>query len=253
MMRVSMRGVRAIMAVAAATFVSATAAATVSINIGSTRGAPGATATFQVALDSGGAQVGGVQNTILFDPATPIASCVIHPALAGLSNWSLQPQGCTPLVNCTQANFVILLFGAPIPDGLLYQCDVKIAVDAADGILPLRCSGARAGDPGGQVLPVQCVEGQVEVVRPTPTATATSTASPTTPPTPTPTTPPTPTASPNPPTGTPEGTPTMAAGPSMPTSWEDNDSCQIVSAGGGSGWLLLVPAAVLLVLRRRCG
>jgi len=233
----------AIMALAVATFLSATAAATVSINIGSTSGAPGATVTFQVTLDSGGAQVGGVQNEILFDPATPIASCAIYPPLTGLSNWGLQPQGCTPLVDCSQANFVILLFGSQIPDGLLYQCDVKIAADAAAGIFPLHCSGAGAADPDGQVLAAQCVEGQVEVVAPTVTPTATGT--------PTQTSAPTPTATANPPTAAPVETPTTAAGPQLPTSWEDHDSCQIAADGRGAGWLLLVPVAVLVILRRR--
>jgi hypothetical protein len=174
---VRMPGVRPIMAVVAAAFVSATAAATVSINIGSTSGKPGATVTFQVTVSGGGADVGGVQNTILFEPATPIASCAIQPALAGISGWTLRPQDCTPLVSCTQAHFVILpdLFGSVIPDGLLYQCDVKIAASAPGGVFPLRCSEEGAGEPGGQVLPVQCVEGQVEVVRPTPTTTPVAT------------------------------------------------------------------------------
>jgi hypothetical protein len=168
-------GMRPISLVAAAMLVSTTAAATVSISIGSTSGAPGDTVPFQVTLASGGASVGGVQNLILFDPATPIASCAIFPPLAGLSGWSLRPQGCTPLVNCTQANFVILLFGTAIPDGLLYQCTVKIRADAPGGVFPLRCSGAGAGEPGGQVLAVQCVDGQVNVLRPTPTPTRTPT------------------------------------------------------------------------------
>ncbi|MFN8625899.1 MAG: hypothetical protein U0587_07960 [Candidatus Binatia bacterium] len=236
MMRVSMGGRRAIMAVVAAAFVSATAEATVSLRIGSTQGAPGSTVTFQATLESGGAQVGGVQNVIAFDPATPISSCAIHPALAALSRWSLQPQGCTPLVNCTQANFVILTFGSVLADGFLYQCEAKISASAPGGLYALPCSEARASDPTGQVLAVQCTDGQVEVVATTPTVT----------PTPTPTTVPTPTVSPIPPTVTATQAPPTPAGPAMPTSWEDNDGCQIASSGGGFVWLL--PAFVGIVL-----
>jgi len=175
-----MRAVRALAAApAAAAFISTTAAAMVSMNIGSVSGAPGTSVTFQVSLASGGAQVGGVQNTIAFGPATPIASCTLNPAVAMLSGWSLQPKNCTPLVDCSQANFVIAMFGSAIPDGALYQCEVKIAANAVGGHYPLACSGAKASDPAGQILPVECVSGEVEVVPPTPTPTPTPTAIPT--------------------------------------------------------------------------
>ena len=174
----ALAGARPIMAGMLAMLVSATSAAAVSINIGSTSGAPGDVVTFLVSLASEGVDVGGVEHYIAFDPATPVepatatSACVLHPALAFLSGSTLLPRGCTPLVNCTYAHFIILGgLGSAVPDGFLYQCNVKIATSAPGGVFPLKCSGASAFDLAIHALPVQCVDGQVEVVRSTPTAT----------------------------------------------------------------------------------
>jgi MYXO-CTERM domain-containing protein len=59
------------------------------------------------------------------------------------------------------------------------------------------------------------------------------------------------TATARPPTTTPTTVPTTAPGQPTPTPEDDDDGCQISTAGGGSGWLLLIPAVALLVLRRR--
>jgi hypothetical protein len=199
------------------------AAGAVSITVGSASGVPGFSVAFQVVVSSGGAQVGGVQNVIAFDPATPISSCTLNPVLASLSGWSLQPQGCTPLSDCTQANFVIVSFGSTIPDGTLYQCEVQIAAGASGGHYPLACSGARASDPTGQDLAVECASGAIDVVAPTLTPTVTPT------PTPTP---------------MPSFTPTLAG-------WWREGGCQVNAASGGAaGWCWLAVGIVLLWRQR---
>jgi hypothetical protein len=151
------------------------ARAVVSVYVGSATGVPGGTATFQVVMTTTGEQVAGVGNTITFNSLTPIASCAINPLL--FPTWSLQPPGCTALVNCTHANFISLgqQLGGPIPNGTtLYVCTVNIASNAGVGSYPLTCSDASAGDVDRNPLQVQCPDGHVEVVlAPTPTPTAT--------------------------------------------------------------------------------
>jgi hypothetical protein len=150
--------------------------ADVVIDVGSAKGVAGGTAKFEVVLiTTAGEQVEAVGNTITFDPLTPIASCAINPLL--FPTWSLQPPGCTALVNCTHANFISLgqQLGGPIPNGTtLYVCTVNIASNAGVGSYPLTCSDASAGDVDRNPLQVQCPDGHVEVVlAPTPTPTAT--------------------------------------------------------------------------------
>jgi hypothetical protein len=141
------------------------ARAVVSVYVGSATGVPGGTATFQVVMTTTGEQVAGVGNTITFNSLTPIASCAINPLL--FPAWSLEPQGCTPLVNCTHANFISLgqQLGGPIPNGTtLYACTVSVASDADVISYPLTCSNASAGDLAHGTLQVQCSDGQVQVV-----------------------------------------------------------------------------------------
>jgi hypothetical protein len=202
--------------------------AVVSINITSATSAPGSTVTFQVRLSGGGAQVGGVENTITFDPLTPIASCVVQPFL--FPQWNptnnFQPQGCTPLVDCGQVKFLLIMsqLGAPMPDGVLYQCEVRIAPNAVEDSYPLVCSGERATDPSGGPLDVQCADAAIQVVGPT------------LPPTATPTQTPTPTITPTP----------------GPSGGGGGGGCRIAATGRiDVGWLLLFPAAALLWVRRR--
>jgi hypothetical protein len=141
------------------------ASAVVSIDVGSGNGVPGGTATFQALMTTTGEQVGGVQNTITFDSVTPIASCVINPLL--FPTWLLQPPGCIPLVNCTHANFVLLMrqLGASIPNNsVLYVCTVSIASDADVTSYPLTCSNVSAADVDNNTLQVECSDGEVQVV-----------------------------------------------------------------------------------------
>lgn len=60
------------------------------------------------------------------------------------------------------------------------------------------------------------------------------------------------TATKAPATATPTIPPTTGPGTPSPTPEHDSDGgCQISSAGGATGWLLLIPAAALLVVRRK--
>ncbi len=134
-------------------------------------------------------------------------------------------------------------FGLPQAT-LLYTCQVAIAEDAEPGEYPLPCSNQGSSDPSGGALTTTCTDGVVEVLGP-PTATPTDTPIPTATNTPLPTSTGTATA-----TGTVTNTPTVTntrAGGGF-----DNDDCAIVAPGQAStGWLLLLPAAALLWLRRR--
>jgi hypothetical protein len=159
------RGVRLSLAVLVGLLASAPSArAVVTIEVNPTSGAPGSTATFQVTLSTGGAEVGGTLNTVSVDAATPLVACTTNPGLT-LSECSLQPQGCTAGVNCQAVRCFIAQLAAPppaIPDGtLLYQCSVKIAANAT-GTHQLVCSDASASDTAANTLDTQCPPGQVQ-------------------------------------------------------------------------------------------
>ena len=131
------------------------------------------------------------------------------------------------------------------PNTVLYTCKVDIAADAEPGVYPLPCvPPIGASNPGGIALETTCEDGEVEVIGP-PTETPTDT------PEPTPTDTPIPTS-----TGTATNTPLPTDTP-LPTNTRasqgfDDDSCAIVApVQASNGWLLLLPAAALLWLRRR--
>jgi hypothetical protein len=143
------------------------AGAVVLINVGSATGVPGGTAQFLVTLSTGGAQVGGTLNSVFFDPVTPILACTTNPGMT-LSQCALQPQDCTPGVDC---QFVRCFIGQlaspppPIADGaVLYFCTVDIASNADVTSYPLTCSDASAADVNNKPLQVECSDGEVQVV-----------------------------------------------------------------------------------------
>ncbi len=194
-------------------------------------------------------------------------------------NPAAEPQGCPAGAGTNLSAFtgIIAATAAPntntIPDGLLYTCTFTVA---NAGALPtsLTNSGIVVSNPTGTKLcsasGTACGGSNGEVQgggTPGPTNTpgeATNTPTNTVPvstptntvpvSTPTNTVPVVPTA-----TNTPKATntatapPTSTSGTPAPTSvsGEDNDGCQIGTTGGGSTWLLLIPAVGLLVMRRR--
>ena len=246
------------------------------IIVGDANGAAGTEASFEVSLQTS-VEVAGTQNDITFPPEAPIAAdaqqlprCMVNPAInKPQTTFAFLPPGCTG-TNCTGIRALVLAFANvnPIANGaVLYTCQVAIDEDTLDGNYPLTCSNAGASDPVGEMVRASCVNGDVIVgPQPTPTETGISTPTDTASPTPTgfvegtatstatmgtPTTPPTsPTATAtaaetNTPTRT--GTSTRTPTPSL-----DDDGCQVAgSTHAGAAWLLLIPVALLVELRRR--
>jgi hypothetical protein len=210
------RGRRALVrvVVAGGLLISATRGYAVSFNVGSASGTAGSQVQFAVTLSTMNMQVAGTSNEVAFDPATPVVSCTVSPAFAGLSGAVLLPDNCTPGVDCQGARVLIIQFPPiPIANGAtLYTCVVQISAGAAAGSYPLRCLAPSASDPDGQSLPAQCVDGQLQVL-PTPTATAT----------------PTP----------------------LPGGGGGGGGCEVAPARHNLAYVLLVPAAVLLLRRWR--
>jgi len=240
------------------------------IVVQSATGPPGSTVTFDVTLDTT-AQVAGTENDIEFDPQAPIKAddggkpqCTANPSIGkGDTSFAFQPPGCTPGTDCAGVRALVLSFDNldPIPTGsILYSCDVQIAADAS-GTYPLTCSNPVAGDADGNRIGAACTSGSIIAALPTPTPTDTPTATDTPSAT---ATPPAPTASATPPAPTPTVSPTpgetVSATPTHPPTptnppphrANDDDACAIVRPAPGSGgaWILLAPAALLLVLRR---
>jgi MYXO-CTERM domain-containing protein len=142
----------------------------------------------------------------------------------------------------------------PVPDG------------AVNGSYEVQLSKISAGDSDGNKVTLTAVNGSISIggvgptftptdtpiMVPTDTPTTTPTSAPTNTATITPTPPPTntPTNTPVPPTAT--ATRTQTAGAPTPAPFDDDGGCQINAAGSSSaGWLLLIPAVGLLVMRRK--
>ena len=253
--------------------------------IGDAQGEAGSMAPFDVSLQTA-VEVAGTQNDITFPPEAPIGAdnlggpnCTVNPAInKPQTTFAFLPPGCTVGTDCTGVRALVLAFANvnPIPNGAtLYTCQVAISATAADGEYPLTCSNAGGSDPDGGAVRTGCTDGDVIVGLPPPgTSTATSTQTDT--PTPTPTgeggtptatatvgtpTPPTPTATatvgtptPPTPTATPPATNTaIRTRTSTPRpSSGDDDGCHVAgTAHRGAAWLLLLPVALLIGLRRR--
>lgn len=225
------------------------------IQVGSTSGNKGQPDLFFTTSLETDAEVAGTQNDITFSGGLGAAITIPARATGGRpdctalvkvdgSQFAFQPPGCTGEL-CTGIRAIIISFSdlSPIPTGTdLYTCKITINETAEDGQrYPLTCSGAGASDPDGGAIPATCTNGEVEVggIINTPTASPTATTSGVV-------TPPTATATVvgNTPTRTP---PTV-----VPPTTVCDDGCAITStADAQTGWLLLLPAAMLIWLRRR--
>jgi hypothetical protein len=227
------------------------------IHVGSASGASGATVSVDVTLETPllGTMVAGTQNDIAFEAAAPINAvngqpdCTVNSAInKTATTFAFQPSGCggTSGTTCTGVRALVLSFSntSAIPSGsVLYTCNITIGASAS-GSLPLTCSNAGASDPGGNALTTTCTNGAVMVG-----TGGTPTSSPTATPSPTKGGVGTPTATV---TGKATSTRTPIVGPTAPFFKNDDDACAIVPpASGHFGWTLLLPAAVLLWLRRR--
>lgn len=237
------------------------------IVVGTATGAAGDFVPLEVSLQTA-VEVARLQNDISFPPQAAIAAgengkplCTVNPDIhKDGTSFAFMPVDCTPGTDCTSVRALVLSLAAqdPIPDGsVLYTCTVAIAEDAADATYPLTCSNASAQDPSGAPVGTNCTNGSAVVgVQPTATSTATPTGS----------TVPTPTSTPGTGTATATVTPGTPVPPTAtntvgtntpvrtPTRFHiaDSDSCQIVAgAQSRPAWMLLIPAVLLLRLRRR--
>jgi len=237
------------------------------IQLPSVIGQPGTQITFTAELLAGTNMVAGTQNDITFDPTNiPIAAkangkpdCTVNDAIdKGATSFAFRPNGCTGTA-CTSIRALVLSTDnvAPIPDmSVLYTCKVNVA-QSANTKYTLGVTGVIFSDPNGNQIPgaAGCNGAVVAGLQPTFTPTEAATAGPTNTPTatatatntPVPVTPPT-----NTPTNTvkPTNTPTSAA--PTPAPFDDDGGCNIGTTGSSNaGWLVLIPAIGLLVLRRR--
>lgn len=208
---------------------------------------PGGTATLTVTLDELlDVEVAGTENELRWDPSqVSVSNCEVNPDIMK----DLQQTNDVP----GEFKGIIINFSdlSPIDDGsVLYSCDVGIpggTAAATSGVLDsfeIECAEPGSSDPLGNTLITICNNATVNVVEPTATPTQIPTATPI--PTDTATQPPVDTPT-SPPTG-PTDTPTQAPNPND----EDDDSCAIVEPQtSSSGWMLMLPMAALLWLRRR--
>jgi len=226
------------------------------IIVGSATGDAGTTVSFDVSLETG-TDVAGTQNDIAFAAPIQIAAkangrpdCTVNPDIEkGGTSFAFQPSGCTAGTDCTGIRALVLALDNvdPIPTGsVMYSCNVAIAENAEDGSYPLTCSNPGASDPAGGALLAECTNGAITVGEGpggTPTDTPTITPTPDEDPTPTSTNTVAPTN-----TSTVTRTPTTGGG----GGGNDDDGCAVSApAHASTGWLLLLPAAALLWLRRR--
>jgi len=260
----------------------------VRVNVGNAIVATDNTARVDVVLL--GDDVGGMQNDILFDSSivnlTGVARCTINPAIGtGLENCDEDPANITEpcktlsrnLVNCgttptapgcdgqganiSRFRGIIAATAVPnnnsIPSGtVLYSCNFDV-INA--GALPTTLTNTNivASDPFGVRLDASGSNGSIaaEGTPPTPTPTVDQ-------PTNTPTVvPPSNTPTVVPATSTPTNTIVVAPATATATATQvscstcddDDDGCHISTSGSSNrrGWLLLIPALGMLVLRRR--
>ncbi len=215
---------------------------------------PTGTAQISVSLNllSASAQVAGTENVIGFESATQLSNCVVNPDInKTASAFSFGPSGCAAGSDCETVKALILSFtdlSAIADDSILFTCDIGLGGGTAaattsglTGTFPVTCSEAGGSDPDGNPLFIECVDGSITIEEPptpVPTATATQTDVPTAVATDTPV---------EIDTATPRPTSTRPSGTNV-----DDDSCAIVAPeSSSSGWMLLMPMAALLWLRRR--
>jgi MYXO-CTERM domain-containing protein len=230
---------------ATATPTPTTGNAAVNIVVGSANGNIGDTVSIDVSLELPllGTMVAGTENTITFSGGIGAAisivaktdgtpDCTVNEAINKNLSDAFQPPGCSG-EECTGYKGIIISLENtdPIPAGVLYTCNVHINDTAADGqTYPLTCSSPGASTPDGDALPTSCTDGAITVGVVGPTATSTVGGAT--------------------PTNTPGGGSPTPTFPFFPTEFDDG--CAIASpADSQAGWLVLLPLAALLWLRRR--
>ena len=134
------------------------------INVGSASGGPGDTVRIAVSLQASGAEVAATANDISFDLGVlslDPAHCQVSPAL----DKSLVASVVWDSAYTREMRFFVRSNrdAAPIPDGILYTCTVRIAPSAWPGSYVLWNSGSTAFGPDAQPLWTAGASGLVTV------------------------------------------------------------------------------------------
>jgi hypothetical protein len=219
-----------------------------SVSVAAASGGVGSTVALEVSFTAAeDFATTGLAVRLGFDSANPInladtkPACIVNPdIMKDSTDFNFLPNGCTHGTDCVQVlagvvSFVPANNALEIPSGPVFTCTFTIPEGATEGdTFQFNVDSAIANDVDGLERDVTeaSTGGTVTVVLATATPTSTDT--------------PEPTATP---TNTPQATATNTPGAG---GGEDDDGCQMVApADAHAGWLLLVPAAVLIWRRRR--
>lgn len=131
--------------------------------VGTANGAPGQQVPVAATLQTGGAEVAGVQVDIAFDPATRVNArpngkpdCSVNPDIQKAATaFVFQPSGCSG-TGCTGVRGVVFATDntLPIANGAqLFTCTINIDPTAAAGVHPLTASNVAMSTPVGALVP----------------------------------------------------------------------------------------------------
>ena len=145
------------------------------VQVGAATGTAGQRVQFGVTLDTKGLNVSAIQNDIIFDRRTAVATrangkpdCVVNPAInKNASGFAFQPPTCTSTGDCDRMRAVIFAIdnGEPIPNGaLVYTCNVDIAASAVPGTYPLHNIEVVASSPAGSRVLSTGSDGEIIVI-----------------------------------------------------------------------------------------
>jgi hypothetical protein len=134
------------------------------INVGSASGGPGDTVTITVSLQASGAEVAATANDISFDSSAlslDPSNCRVNPTI---DKWLIASLVWDSAYEKDMRFFVRSnRDSAPVPDGTLYSCTVRIAPSAWPGSYLLWNYGPTAFGPDGQALETAGASGLVTV------------------------------------------------------------------------------------------
>jgi len=205
--------------------VAANAKAAITVTSSSATVAPGEDATIVYSISGTSDNVATYNAEVSYDSANlEFVSCDVDARLANQIGQFTEPSPGTVILFVGDTSPPVDSFG----DGTMATCTFRAG--QTEGQFPLETTFLEVGDALASVLDASAVDGQVNVVIPPPTNTPTETPIPTNTPIP---------------TDTP--IPTITSTPGA----ENDSGCQINASGGGSAWLLLLPAMALFLVRRR--
>lgn len=158
-----------------ATLVVGASWATPTLSVGTARGYPGSTVTFDVSWRADGAQATAVGAKIFFDPRnTPVATdpngqpdCWKRPDLGKSAGFAWRPLDCDG-EDCDAVRALVyhLSNQDPVPSGVLFTCRVRISPTAPLGRYGLIADYAGAADRSGNPVQAARSDGYIDVVAP---------------------------------------------------------------------------------------